>query len=163
MTEMALGAIICLYVGGLLAIVIEMFVPGGILGIFGGIAMTVAVIFGFQHSFAAGLILLILGIVLVPTSLVTAMKYAPQMPFSKKLFLHESLDADKGYSSAEKGLEELMNRTGIADTNLRPAGIAEIDGKRTDVVTDGEMIDKGTEIKVIEVEGNRVVVQAKNA
>ena len=59
MPEMALGAIIGLYVGGLLAIVIEMFVPGGILGIFGGIAMTVAVIFGFQHSFAAGLILLI--------------------------------------------------------------------------------------------------------
>jgi membrane-bound serine protease (ClpP class) len=41
---------------------------------------------------------------------------------------------------------------------LRPAGIARIDGRRVDVVSRGEMIESGSPVRVLSVEGNRVVV-----
>ena len=88
------------------------------------------------------------------------MNLAPKMPVTKKLFLQESLDADKGFVSQEKGLAALVGKEGVATTDLRPSGMADIAGNRTDVVTDGEMIKKGTRVRVLLVEGNRVVVEA---
>jgi membrane-bound serine protease (ClpP class) len=48
----------------------------------------------------------------------------------------------------------------VAQSNLRPSGLALIDGKRIDVVTEGPMIERGTPVKVVAVEGMRVVVRS---
>lgn len=64
-----------------------------------------------------------------------------------------------GADATEKGLGSLLHKEGTAASGLRPAGIAEIDGKRVDVVTQGEMIAEGDRIQVTEVKGNRVVVR----
>ena len=53
----------------------------------------------------------------------------------------------------------MINQTGSAYTVLRPSGKATIGDQRVDVVTEGAMIDKGTPIRVVTVEGNRVVVR----
>jgi len=55
---------------------------------------------------------------------------------------------------------ELLDQVGIAQTNLRPSGTAMINGQRVDVVTEGPMIEQGATIKVVAVEGMRVVVRA---
>jgi membrane-bound serine protease (ClpP class) len=55
---------------------------------------------------------------------------------------------------------ELLDQVGVAQTNLRPSGMALIEGKRVDVVTEGPMIEKGTSVRVVAVEGLRVVVRA---
>jgi membrane-bound serine protease (ClpP class) len=52
-----------------------------------------------------------------------------------------------------------MHNEGITLSALRPAGIAEIEGQRVDVVTKGEMVGRGDRVRVTEVEGNRVVVE----
>jgi membrane-bound serine protease (ClpP class) len=57
-------------------------------------------------------------------------------------------------------LTRLVGRTGPAATVLRPAGAIEIDGERIDVVTEGEFIAAGTEVRVLYVRGSRVVVAA---
>ena len=62
-----------------------------------------------------------------------------------------------GNIDAEK--PELLHQTGIAYTNLRPSGTALINHQRVDVVTEGGMIERGTAIKVIALEGMRVVVR----
>ena len=54
---------------------------------------------------------------------------------------------------------ELVACTGVTITQLRPSGTAFINGKRTDVVTEGGLIDRGASIKVVAVEGLRVVVR----
>jgi membrane-bound serine protease (ClpP class) len=51
-------------------------------------------------------------------------------------------------------------KEGEAATDLRPAGTVVVDGKRLDVVTAGELIARGSKVKVVKVEGNRVVVRA---
>jgi membrane-bound serine protease (ClpP class) len=56
-------------------------------------------------------------------------------------------------------LSGLINQTGSAYTNLRPSGTAVIGNQRVDVVTEGAMIDKDTAVRVVAVEGNRVVVR----
>jgi membrane-bound serine protease (ClpP class) len=162
MPDVAVWVVIVMFVGGLLAVICELFVPGGILGTGGGLAMIAAIVLGFGKSVALGSILLVAGIVLVPLGLVLAMKVAPRAPFTRQLFLKESLAAKNGYISQQEGLEGLVGKEGVATTDLRPSGMAEIDGRRTDVVTDGEMIEKGTQVKVMLVEGNRVVVEAKS-
>src|SRR5262249_58319810 len=53
----------------------------------------------------------------------------------------------------------LVGRTGRALTPLRPAGKAELDGARVDVVTDGDFVDAGQPVAVVRVEGMKVVVR----
>jgi membrane-bound ClpP family serine protease len=70
------------------------------------------------------------------------------------------LNKDMGEAgAAEGGLSALLHKQGTSVSELRPAGIAEIEGRRVDVVTRGEMIPAGVAVEVAEVEGNRVVVK----
>jgi membrane-bound serine protease (ClpP class) len=55
---------------------------------------------------------------------------------------------------------ELLNGIGTAVTQLRPSGVATINGQRVDVVTEGGLIERGTPVKVVAVEGSRIVVRA---
>jgi membrane-bound serine protease (ClpP class) len=64
---------------------------------------------------------------------------------------------------AASSCEHLMGRHGIATTRLGPAGKAQFDSEVYDVISDGDLIPRGTPIQVIEVIGNRVVVQAIEA
>ena len=54
---------------------------------------------------------------------------------------------------------DLRGHAGTAASYLRPAGIATIDGRRVDVLTEGEFIAAGTPIRVVRVEGARVFVE----
>jgi membrane-bound serine protease (ClpP class) len=70
--------------------------------------------------------------------------------------------ADRGTASwkaADVGLGELVGKEGRTLTPLRPAGMVEIDERRIDVVSDSEFLGAGVRVRVVEVEGNRVVVE----
>jgi membrane-bound ClpP family serine protease len=68
-----------------------------------------------------------------------------------------------GYGLADAALTALVGRTGRAATVLRPTGAMELDGQRVDVVTEGEFVPAGTAIRVLYVQGPRVVVAADGA
>lgn len=87
-------------------------------------------------------------------------RFLPKSNFFKKFILSEEEKATEGYTS-RANLSELLGAEGIAVTTLRPAGTAEINGKRVDVVTDSEYIEHGKPIVVSAVEGMRVVVKEK--
>ena len=89
-----------------------------------------------------------------------AMRFLPRTPVGRRLILDKGLSAGAGYASAPADDLRRLHRTGRASTPLHPAGIAEIDGERVDVVSTGELIDAGEEIEVIRVDGNRVVVRS---
>ena len=85
--------------------------------------------------------------------------YLARTHYGSFLFLQESEKRSDGYHSAADGLEELMGKRGVAKTNLRPSGIAAIDGKRIDVVSQGGFVEPNSPIEVIRVEGRRIVVR----
>ena len=74
------------------------------------------------------------------------------------LLLDDTQPSWDGYISAAPR-SELVGRTGTAATELRPSGVADIDGERVDVTTDGEWLPVGTVIKVVKAEAMRVVVR----
>src|SRR5690606_6657153 len=82
----------------------------------------------------------------------------PKTSFFSRLILAEEANADKGFVSYPT-ISELVGAEGIALTTLRPAGTAEFNGQRVDVVADWEYIERGAKIKVLRVEGIKVVVK----
>lgn len=72
--------------------------------------------------------------------------------------LHDKQDKSDGYKSFEEHYE-LEGQFGYAKTDLRPGGIAIIDGKRYDVVSEGEFICKGTPIQVVEIRDGKIIVR----
>ncbi|MDP7396163.1 MAG: NfeD family protein, partial [Lentisphaeria bacterium] len=82
-------------------------------------------------------------------------RFVPDSPIGRRLFLKTSA---KEWDGFETGNRTLLGKTGVSCTMLRPSGLAMIDDERIDVVTEGEMIQKDQRVKVIEIEGNRIVV-----
>ncbi len=147
-----------LLISGILLICAEVFVPGGILGTLGAIALIGAIVTSFAaerlrpYAFpiSIAIALLLVG------ALVLFIKYFPKSRMGKQMTLANDA-AD--FTAAQQGLVELVGKDGETKSDLRPAGFALIDGQRIDVVSEGGMISKGERIRVVEVEGNRVVVQ----
>jgi membrane-bound serine protease (ClpP class) len=152
---MSLETIITLIVAGLLLIFCEIFVPGGVLGGLGAIALAVGLASGFIYDVTWGFGLMLGTLVVGMVGFWLWVKYFPRSAVGKKLFLSRDAHDWQGYDGAKK---ELLGKQGVAHTPLRPAGTAIIEGVRVDVVSRGEMIERKSQVKVIEVEGNRVVV-----
>ena len=82
------------------------------------------------------------------------LKWFPHSRLSHRLTSHGAT----GELGAER--PELLGQAGVAHTALRPAGVALLGDRRVDVVTEGALIERGTVVKVVAVEGARVVVRA---
>ena len=151
---------ILLLILGLLLVAAEVFFPSmGILALMASASVGTAVVLAFLHvGVNAGIAFLLAVLVLVPLTLLMAFKLLPKTPLGKRLILAGPTFDETSGTAVTKGLESLVGREGKALSTLRPAGVASIDGKRVDVVTQGVMIEKGTPVKVARIEGNRVIV-----
>ena len=69
------------------------------------------------------------------------------------------IDLEKGCSPATDKPDDLLSAEGVATTTFELSGIANINGKKVDVISEGEKISKNTRIKVTGVKGNRIVVK----
>jgi membrane-bound serine protease (ClpP class) len=154
---------------GVLLIALEVFVlPGTTLA---GIAGIVALVAGFGMTLvgAGATVAVIIGalgrvaisILLAMAGAFALLRVLPRLPFGRRLVLATGMQADLGYVSAPESDRRWLGRTGTALSPLRPAGIAEIDGTRVDVVSDGGFIDAGAAIEVTRVDGNRIVVRRR--
>ena len=146
-----------LLIVGTLMLGAEVFLPGGVLGVLGGMALIGAMVLSFQvypdyaWLICAGILLLAIF------SFFAWIKIFPSTGFGKRMSLSTSM---AGASSTEAGLTELRDATGEALTDCMPSGYARFAQQRVDVVTSGEVIQKGSKVRVIEVEGNRVIIKA---
>ena len=135
---------------------LEVFIPSfGILGAIALILFSCSLYLIFTNiSATAGMAVVILDIILVPVFIFVWVKMLARSP----LALKKELNKRQGVVSQAKELQNYIQMEGIAISDLRPAGIAEINMKRLDVVTDGEYIEMNTPVVVTEVSGNRIVV-----
>jgi len=140
---------------GVALLLLETILPGMIAGILGMCCLigAIAVSYADFGVRTGNFVLLGVGFGLV-VGLVLWARYFPESRFAK-VFISQRTIGD--IDVEQPGL---INQTGVAQTNLRPSGIALINGKRLDVVTEGGMIEKGTPVKVVAVEGMRTVVRA---
>lgn len=139
---------------GYVLMLIEIFVPGGVLGILGLLAVIYGcyVAFDLGPSWGFSAVGVSVALTLIGVRLFIRSRMARKMVLD--------VPEAKEWKASEAGLEELIGKTGRTLSMLRPAGLAEIEGERVDVVADNELIPADVEVRVCEVEGNRVVVEA---
>jgi len=146
-----------LYLLGLVLVCLEVFVPGGILGTIGFLLIVGSIWIAFVRlGRVGGSYFLIGSLALAMLSVYAVMRFGTKTRLSRKLFLQST---EEGYKSTSENLEHLKGKTGISITTLRPSGKALINGRKVNVVTEGVFIAEGRKIKVVLVEGNRVVVR----
>lgn len=159
-----------LFVVGIALIALEIFViPGfGVAGISGivlvvfslGVALigNIGLSFPPIEFFRGAISTLAATMVLFVVLLFSLGRYLPRSHAFSQLVLVPDLSSSTGHTSADTR-DELVGKNGVALTPLRPAGTAEIDGDRVDVVTSGEYISAGTAIVVSASRGSRVLVR----
>ena len=149
---------IAVFLGGILCIIIEMLLPTvGLLAGVGVAALLYSVVLALGGDVDAILAMLGAGVLAVVV-FALIVKKLPSSKLWNKFVLHDQSTSKRGFVSAAPRAE-LVGRTGVVMTELRPSGTAEIDGKPVDVVSEGAFLPKGTEIRVVAVEGARVVVR----
>ena len=163
---------ILMFVVGLGLILVEVFViPGfGVAGISGIILILASIFLSLiggdpfldMHALSMAIIQLSIALLAALILIFLLARFLPKSSVFKKFILSEEEKATEGYTS-RTNFSGLLGTEGIALTTLRPAGTAEINGKRIDVVTDSEYIEHGKQIVVTAVEGMRVVVREKKS
>ncbi len=150
--------ILLLFVASIALLIAEFFVPGGILGVIGAGGIIASIIMA-APSPQMGAIYLGAGFVVSVIGAVVAVKAMRRNSiFGRQLVLRHAESIDAGYTGVQEQ-SYLVGMIGRVITPLRPVGIAEFDGVRVDVVTDGEFIDKDSAVEVRKVEGTRVIVR----
>ncbi len=166
--QLASGVEIILFILGIVLLALEIFVvPGfGITGISGILLILASIFLALLGNFKfVGASEISSAIIRLATSIVGAIilvfilaKFLPKSSAFSRLILKEEENADKGFISNPIA-SELVGLEGIALTTLRPAGTADFDGRRVDVVTESSYIENGKKIKVMKVEGHKVIVR----
>ena len=153
--------ILACFLLGLVLLIVEVFMPGfGLPGITGIILEIVCIILtyvGHGSMAALGVTLIILAVIAITISL--ALRSANKGRLSKSaVILTETESTEDGYV-ATRDMEVFLGKNGVTTTVLRPTGMAEFDGVKLNVQSDGEYIAKGEMVRVDRVDGARVVVR----
>ena len=162
-----------LFVVGIILIALEVFViPGfGVAGVSGALlvivgltlAMVDNVVFNFDFSVAFSEVIRAFFIVITSIflSFILSLWLGKKMftsPALGNLALNRNLKMEDGFLGVESQPKELVGKTGIADSVLRPSGKVIVDGEIYDAKSEYGLIDKGSQIKVIRYETGQVYV-----
>jgi membrane-bound serine protease (ClpP class) len=151
---------IILQLVGVVVVIAEIILPsGGILSIvaLGVFGYSLFIVFN-NISMTIGFAFVAADLILIPVLVIVGLKLLARSPVT----LRKTLARKEGVSSQSSELESYVGTQGNAVTDLRPVGIAVINGKRVDVVTCGEYIEKDSAIIVTTVTGNQIIVRKKD-
>ena len=151
---------IILQLVGVVVIIAEIILPsGGILSIaaLGVFGYSLFIVFN-EISMIIGFSFVAADLILIPVLVIVGLKLLARSPVT----LRKTLSRKEGVSSQSSELGSYVGTQGNAVSDLRPAGIAVINGKRVDVVTRGEYLEKDAAIIVTAVTGNQIIVRKKD-
>ena len=143
---------------GVVLLIVEMTMPG--FGLAGGsalVAFALAIVFA-ADTFLEGLIFTGIVLAISAVIVITFLVLLSKGKFSAGFILKAKNSNSEGFSSAAADLRFLIGQEGVAQTALRPAGKVAIGGNVYDVVSSGAFIASGKSVRVMEVQGNRIVV-----
>ncbi|MBW5444889.1 nodulation protein NfeD [Cohnella sp. CFH 77786] len=149
---------IVFFIAGIVLLILEMFIPSfGILGILG----VAGLIYGIAGAaYDTGHAVRSLGIAaFVAVFIVAVFAYVfRKRGIWNRFILRDRLTTEQGYvPNAPR--DEWLDQRGVSLSALRPAGVADIGGRRMDVVTSGEFVEPGRPVRVTAVDGTRIVVK----
>ena len=156
-----LPIIICFVIGiGLL--ILEAFMPGfGAPGITGVILEVITLVLTwFEHGPVATLGMLLIVLLVLAIAISTSLRSITKGRLSKSSLVHSETESNEdGYRSIQD-LAVFMDKEGTATSVLRPTGIADFEGVRLNVSSEGAFIPAGTKVRIVKVEGAKILVRA---
>jgi membrane-bound serine protease (ClpP class) len=166
---------VLLFVAGIICLTLEVFVlPGfGLFGLAGGALVIGSLILASQtfvlprndyqlHQLRNNLFVITGAGIGTVVAAVVIRRYLPHAPmFSNMVLTPPSIEEQSLISERESlaRLDHLLGARGLSLTPLLPGGKARIGDELVDVLTDGEFVDRGQPVEVVEVRGNRIVVR----
>lgn len=143
---------------GLLLLAIELVVPGfGVFGIAGMVCTTMGAFFIMGGGLPA--LVILLGIYLIfALGVAFLCLYLPKESKYNPFVLWTRQQNSDGYTGGDDK-SQLAGKRGRALTTLRPAGTISVDGKRLDVSSLGDYIEKDTPVTIVKVEGSKIFVE----
>lgn len=149
---------IIIFVIGVILILAEFFLPGGISGVLGAAAIILSIILAGGNVVQMSIAVLI-ALTVAIVGMVMMMKFfGKKLKVLNKVILSDATTTELGYVSNENRLD-LVGKVAVTMTALRPAGTIRIQDERIDAVSDGSYIDKDKRVTIIKVEGSRIVVR----
>jgi membrane-bound serine protease (ClpP class) len=164
---------ILLFIVGLLLIAVEIFaIPGfGVAGILGIILVVVGltlamvdnIVFELEWNIAFSEVIKRFFIVISSMFLALVLSlFLGKQLFTNRAFaglaLDSNLDTKDGFLGVESQQKELVGRTGIVESILRPAGKVVIDDEIYDAASEYGYINKGEKVKVTRYETGQIYV-----
>lgn len=149
---------VMLFILGIIFIVIELLVPGvGLWGV-GGISCILASFYWSLGANQEAVFILVGSLVFALLFFAVIVRYFPSSRLWEKIMLKEKQRREDGFISSQD-YRNFLGKRGIALTLLRPSGMALVEGFHLNVVSTGEFVNQGVSIKVVNIEGNRIVVE----
>ena len=153
--------ILVLFAVGILLLALEVIVPGGVLGIVGGLALLGGVLVAFdRYGPGGGAWALAAGLLVTAIALYLEFVLLPRSRLAKALSLNATV---AGRSQPPVAEASLVGRQGVAATTLAPTGIVECEGRRYEAFSRSGLIAAGAPVEVTAVETFRIlVIPARN-
>lgn len=150
--------VVLFFMAGMTLVIAEFFLPGLVCGILGVLSFIASGVIGVRYY--PDYVALIVGAEILGAvfCVITGLVLISKTRAGRHLRLEVAQRPEEGWVSTVSD-ESLVGAAGVVLTQLRPAGTIEVNGKRIDAVSDGTFIDQGSRVRVLEVHGNRVVVE----
>jgi membrane-bound serine protease (ClpP class) len=161
-----------LLVAGLGLLALEVFVlPGfgiaGVLGIVCIVASLLLTLVGLPLSvtfstsaWVEPLMRVTLALLATLCGMIIALRYLPRTSAGRGLVLASATSRSQGFVSSDE--TRFVGKLGVTESDLRPVGVARFGDERVDVVSEGAYVARGSAVRVVQVEGARIVVRPES-
>jgi membrane-bound serine protease (ClpP class) len=150
-------AVLVLFMVGILLVVIEVIVPGGLLGLVGGFCLLAGVITSFlQFGSTGGMIATAVALVIGAVTVYLEFVILPKTALAKKFTMSATVSGRSQPEVADPAA--VLGVGGVAATRLAPSGVATIAGRRYEVFCQSGLAEAGARVKVVAVDNFRLVV-----
>ena len=152
-----MSGIVLLFGLGIVLLTLEVVVPGGVLGVLGGLAMLAGCALAFfEFGTSGGGIAIGVALACLALGLFVEFRILPRTRYGKKLFLHQSVDATSQPVPADPAI--VMGKFAEAVTMMAPSGYVSIEGRRYEAFSQSGLIAKGTSVRVVGVNNFHLIV-----
>lgn len=150
--------IVVLAVLGLVMLFAEILMPGfGLFGILGSVSLLGSLVLTYRLYGIVTFMIMLTALVVI---------FFVMLYIAKKSGLYNKVvlkDRQEAKDFDESVLQGLLGQVGVTQSTLRPFGVAEFDGKLFDVCSQGDFIDRGEKVQVVQITGKIVTVKLYTA
>ncbi|MBC7367252.1 MAG: serine protease [Undibacterium sp.] len=151
-----MNAVVLLFLVGVMFLAGEVFVPGAVLGILGGLAMAVGCGVAFaQLGAAGGTVATVAAFALLGLTLYAELVWLPKTRLGKGMVVESKVDATSQPPNA--GMD-IVGKAAEAETPLVPTGYVLVEGKRYEAFSPAGHVAKGANLRVAGQDNFRLIV-----